>query len=115
MAQRHLRQQASRKGQRLRPETLEYAQYVIVFTTFPAARFSAPDVLEWYRTRWQVELVFKRFKSLAGLAPSTLPQPPLLRPPLSEGCMINSFPLPPLGLPSGSSVHWKGLSFSDRH
>ena len=24
--------------------------------------------------------------------------------------MINSFPLPPLGLRSGSSVHWKGLS-----
>ena len=24
-------------------------------------------VLEWYRTRWQVELVFKRFKSLVQL------------------------------------------------
>ncbi len=67
LAHRHLRQQASRKGQQLRPETLEYAKYVIVFTTFPAARSSAPEVLEWYRTRWQVELVFQRFKSLAGL------------------------------------------------
>ena len=25
------------------------------------------EVLEWYRVRWQVELVFKRFKSLAAL------------------------------------------------
>ena len=25
------------------------------------------EVLNWYRTRWQVELVFKRFKSLAEL------------------------------------------------
>ncbi|MHC4192232.1 MAG: transposase, partial [Planctomycetota bacterium] len=25
------------------------------------------DVLEWYRIRWQVELVFKRFKSIAQL------------------------------------------------
>ena len=40
---------------------------MILFTTFPATRFSAADVLEWYRTRWQVELVFKRFKSLAEL------------------------------------------------
>ena len=41
--------------------------YVIVFTTFPEPPFSAEDVLEWYRLRWQVELVFKRFKSLAQL------------------------------------------------
>ena len=38
-----------------------------MFTTFPASAFSAAEVLEWYRTRWQVELVFKRFKSLAEL------------------------------------------------
>ena len=46
---------------------MEFARYVIVFTTFPKAAFSAAQVLEWYRTRWQVELVFKRFKSLAQL------------------------------------------------
>ncbi|MDE0123851.1 MAG: transposase, partial [Bryobacterales bacterium] len=45
-----------------RPQTLELAKYVILFTTFPAA-----SVLEWYRTRWQIELVFQRFKSLAQL------------------------------------------------
>ena len=33
----------------------------------PEVEFSAADVLEWYRTQWQVELVFKRFKSLAVL------------------------------------------------
>ena len=44
-----------------------FAEYVIVFTTFPEPPFSAADVLEWYRLRWQVELVFKRFKSLAQL------------------------------------------------
>ena len=46
---------------------MEFAKYVIVFTTFPTAEFTDADVLEWYRTRWQVELVFKRFKSLAQL------------------------------------------------
>ena len=67
MAHKSLRQQASKKGKQLRPETLQYAKYVILFTTFPETEFSARQVLEWYRTRWQVELVFKRFKSLAEL------------------------------------------------
>ena len=67
IAHKGLRRKASKRGTQLQPETLEYAKYVILFTTFPATRFSAADVLEWYRTRWQVELVFKRFKSLAQL------------------------------------------------
>ncbi len=42
-----------------------YAKYVIVFTTFPENQFTAFDILEWYRIRWQIELVFKRFKQIA--------------------------------------------------
>ncbi len=67
IAHKSLRKKASKKGTQLQPQTLEFAKYVIVFTTFPAAEFPDVDVLEWYRTRWQVELVFKRFKSLAQL------------------------------------------------
>ena len=66
-ARAKLRRRASRNGRELRPETLEFAGHVIVFTTFPADRFSAADVLRWHRARWQVELTFKRFKSLARL------------------------------------------------
>ena len=51
----------------MQPATLRFAEYVIVFTMFPEPPFSAADVLEWYRLRWQVELVFKRFTSLAQL------------------------------------------------
>ena len=54
-------------GPKPKPETLEYANYTLVFTTVPAAEFSAAEVLQWYRLRWQVELVFKRMKSLAQL------------------------------------------------
>lgn len=67
IAHKNLRKRASRKGERLKPETLLYAEYVIVFTTFPEARFTAADVLQWYRIRWQIELVFKRFKQIAQL------------------------------------------------
>ena len=67
IAHKALRRQASKKGTQLQPQTLEFAKYVILFTTFPIEAFPAASVLEWYRTRWQVELVFKRFKSLAQL------------------------------------------------
>ena len=67
IAQDKLRKEAARKGKQVQPRSLEFARYVIVFTTFPEPTFAASQVLQWYRTRWQVELVFKRFKSLAQL------------------------------------------------
>ena len=67
LAHQKIRRDAARKGNQVQPATLRFAEYVIVFTTFPEPPFSAADVLEWYRLRWQVELVFKRFKSLAQL------------------------------------------------
>ena len=39
----------------------------MVLTTWPEDRFPAGLVLEWYRFRWQIELVFKRFKQIAEL------------------------------------------------
>ena len=57
----------SKSGKKLRPQTLEYANYVILSTTFPESASDAESVLEWYRIRWQVGLMFKRFKSLARL------------------------------------------------
>lgn len=66
-AVKQLRRNASRDGAVLQPETLEYAKYIIVFTTFDPCTFSAAVILQWYRVRWQVELAFKRLKSLAQL------------------------------------------------
>lgn len=56
----------SRKGRKVKPETLEAADYVMVFTTLHRG-FSAEMVMEIYRCRWQVELAFKRLKSILGL------------------------------------------------
>jgi len=66
-AQRKILRKAQQGGLKTRPETLEYARYVMVFTTLPEDSFPAPDVLEWYRVRWQIEIVFKKLKSLAAL------------------------------------------------
>lgn len=51
-----------KKGQ-LRAETLEAADYIFVFTTLDRT-FTANQILEIYRARWQVELAFKRLKSI---------------------------------------------------
>jgi hypothetical protein len=60
-----LKRKASKKGHDTRPETLEYVKFVLVLTTLTAG--TAGRVLEWYRIRWQVELAFKRLKSLVQL------------------------------------------------
>lgn len=65
-AERRLRDKVQR-GKRVGPLTRFCAHYVLVFTTLPRAEASAARVLEMYRLRWQVELSFKRMKSLAQL------------------------------------------------
>ena len=64
-AHRRIERRASKKQTKTKPETWEYAKYVAVFTTDGSTR--TETILEWYRVRWQIELTFKRFKSLAQL------------------------------------------------
>jgi hypothetical protein len=66
-ARRQARLRAQKHGETIRAQTLEAAGYVFVFTTVAADQLGAADVLEFYRGRWQIELVFKRLKSLVGL------------------------------------------------
>ena len=64
-AHRRIERHASKKQVKTKPETWEYAKYVAVFTTEPST--SAATILDWYRVRWQIEMTFKRLKSLAQL------------------------------------------------
>ena len=71
-AQRALRKaerKAQKNGTKAQAEALELTRYVLVLTSEPTLPLSA--VLELYRGRWQVELVFKRLKSMlnAGQLP----------------------------------------------
>ncbi len=66
-AQKKLQRRASKQGAVLQPQTLLYANYVMVLTTFPPETFPPALILESYRFRWQIELVFKRFKQIAQL------------------------------------------------
>lgn len=66
-AERQLDRREHKNQIRVRPETREYAHYVMVFTTLRAVELGAAEVLEYYRFRWQIELVFKRLKSLLAV------------------------------------------------
>jgi hypothetical protein len=45
----------------------QLAGYLLVWTSLPASEMTARQVLSAYRHRWQLELVFKRAKSIMGL------------------------------------------------
>jgi len=62
---------AAKKAQRAHYEAkskqLDAAQYLMLMTTLDAATMPATQVLALYRLRWQIEIAFKRLKSLADL------------------------------------------------
>jgi len=71
--------EATRKGRTVDPRTLESAGYVFVLTSLSAEDLPAEDVLALYRFRWQIELAFKRMKSLLFLDHLPARDPPLAR------------------------------------
>ena len=62
-----LRRRASKKQKKLSRMALFLAGYFFVWTDVPTATLDAEAVLAWYRCRWQIELCFKRMKSILGL------------------------------------------------
>jgi len=56
-----------RKQKPINEHTLKLQDYIIVVTSLTNARITAPQLLQLYRMRWQIELAFKRLKSVVGL------------------------------------------------
>jgi hypothetical protein len=67
LARARLRKNARKKQKSLSRSALFASGYVFVWTTAPRRVLGARAVLELYRLRWQIELAFKRMKSLMGL------------------------------------------------
>jgi hypothetical protein len=66
-ARAQLKQTALKKQKTLSKQAIFAAGYVFMWTTVPARVMTARQILELYRTRWQIELAFKRMKSIMGL------------------------------------------------
>jgi hypothetical protein len=64
--QKRILKENSKKGRKTRPGTLETAQYTVIFTTLDSS-IPPETILKIYAARWQVELAFKRLKSLPGI------------------------------------------------
>jgi hypothetical protein len=77
--QERLLKAAKKRGKQPDPRSLEAAKYILLLTALPPGTFPAADVLALYRFRWQLELAFKRMKSLAGLDELTAKKPELAR------------------------------------
>jgi hypothetical protein len=66
-ATKKARERLRREEDDVSARALEAAAWMIVFTTADPDRMTTGQVLELYRTRWQVELEIRRDKSLGGL------------------------------------------------
>ncbi len=78
-ARKKILRAAKKKGRQVDPRTLEAAAYIFLLTSLPANQLTASQVLELYRFRWQIELAFKRLKSLWDLGSVPAKDPDLAR------------------------------------
>lgn len=76
---RRIRHEASRKGKKASARSLAQAHFIAVITDLAQQQLSAPEALELYRLRWQVEIAFKRLKSLLDLDRLRAKDPALAR------------------------------------
>jgi hypothetical protein len=70
LRRQRLRQQAKKKGRTVSAERLELCAWTVYITNVPAAKLSLAEALVLGRARWQIELLFKLWKSEGGLSQS---------------------------------------------
>lgn len=59
--------EARKKKRKLKDTTGESAEYMFLFTTLKREEAGTATLLAAYRHRWQIEMLFKRTKSISGL------------------------------------------------
>lgn len=72
---RRLRQTSKRKGRTPSRQQLVLCEWFVLVTNIPPEQLSRDEALVLYRVRWQIELVFKCYKSEAGLVVSQARRP----------------------------------------
>jgi hypothetical protein len=63
-AERRTKRKASKNQHKVQPNTLYFSGWVLVVTTLPQEHWSDQQILQLYRARWHIELLFKRIKQL---------------------------------------------------
>ena len=62
--QQRIRKAASRKKRRIDKRSLRAAKFTYIITDLSKQQLPTAEALELYRLRWQIEIVFKRLKSI---------------------------------------------------
>jgi Transposase DDE domain len=62
-AQKRLRKKYQKRCKKPKENQIKSTDYVFIYTTLPE-KYTQKEILEMYRYRWQIELLFKRMKSL---------------------------------------------------
>jgi hypothetical protein len=115
---------ASKKSHRLDPRTTQAAGYLMLLTSLPAAQHSSEAVLSIYRNRWQIELGFKRLKSLGDIDGLPTADPDLTRAwllahliaaVLTEDLAHQILDFSPCGRPAQTALDLADLEAGTRH
>lgn len=72
---KRVRAEASRKGRLPSAQALELCRWLVLVTNAPAAKLRLSAALALYRARWQIELLFKLWKSQGQIDRSRSAQP----------------------------------------
>lgn len=72
---KRVRAEARRKGRPPSAQALELCRWLVLVTNAPAAKLSLSAALALYRARWQIELLFKLWKSHGQIDQSRSAQP----------------------------------------
>jgi hypothetical protein len=67
---RRLRKKLRKKGRKLSERQRVMCQWTVMITDLPAETFTVAEVCVLYRVRWQIELLYKAWKSGGGLGHS---------------------------------------------
>ena len=67
-ARQHKRRRSVKKGETVSARALFACGFILLLTNLPASEWSDEQVLELYRLRWQIELLFKQLKSLLNFS-----------------------------------------------
>lgn len=66
-ARKKREQEAKKKGKELQPDTLFLVGWSLLLTNLPKRPWSYKRIIQLYRARWQIELLFKRMKQIMDM------------------------------------------------
>jgi len=104
-AKKRILAEAKRKGVKVKPQTLEACEYFFVLTSLQKT-FDAEAVLSLYRLRWQIEIEFKRLKSLLRLDDLRALRPESIRAALAAKLLGAVLIQELLDAPKTDTRHW---------